>query len=194
MIEKYRTQVASDIVRDGLGLELVDERGCVLAEVFRCDADRTVALEFFAEAIPPLAIDRLTADAEQKLAPFEDGTPLPPRNAWVRFYRDFSGKLTFALDAEAERFPELKAFVVTSFELRSLGPSDASLDATFQSFDSYQGPVSLHWDNWVGFTVAAGAPQSEDLVRRIARKLTSEPLPNSGLRQTPSARSLVRRS
>jgi hypothetical protein len=194
MIEKYRTQVASDIVRDGLGLELIDGCGSVLAEVFRGDSDHTVVLELFAEAIPPLAIDQLVADAEQRLAPFEDGTPLPPRNAWVRFYRDFSGKLTFALDAAAERYPELRAFVVASFELRSEGPSVTGLDVTFQDFDSDQGPVSLHWDNWMGFTVAAGAPQSEDLVRRIARKLTAEPPPNSGLQQTPPSLSLGRRS
>jgi hypothetical protein len=171
MIEKYRTQVASDIVRDGLGLELVDERGKVLAEVFRGDSDHTVALELFAEAIPPLAINQLVADAEQRLAPFEDGTPLPPRNDWARFYRDSSGKLTFAFNSGAERYPELRALVVASLGLRSAGPSVAGPDVAFQDFESDQGPVSLSWDNWMGFTVAAGASQSEDLVRRIARKL-----------------------
>jgi hypothetical protein len=112
------------------------------------------------------------ADAEQRLAPFEDGTPLPSRNAWARFYRDSSGKLTFALNAGADRYPELRARVVASFELRPATPSVAGLDLTFQDFDSDEGPVSLHWDNWMAFTVSAGAPESEDLVRRIARKLT----------------------
>jgi len=39
---EYRFQVASDIVRDGLGVELTDSRGNVLAEVFRCDADNSL--------------------------------------------------------------------------------------------------------------------------------------------------------
>lgn len=40
----WTTQLASDIVRDGLGLELLDTPYRVVAEVFRCDADHTVTI------------------------------------------------------------------------------------------------------------------------------------------------------
>ncbi|AVB27146.1 hypothetical protein CXB36_02605 [Pseudomonas syringae pv. syringae] len=34
----FRFQIASDVIRDGLGIELVDANGQVCAEVLRCDA------------------------------------------------------------------------------------------------------------------------------------------------------------
>lgn len=40
----YSTQMASDIVRDGLGIELLDESHNVIAEVFRCNRDKTVSV------------------------------------------------------------------------------------------------------------------------------------------------------
>ena len=40
-------QVASDVVRDGLGLELLDPTGNVVAEVFRADADKTLHINTF---------------------------------------------------------------------------------------------------------------------------------------------------
>ena len=39
--------MASDVIRDGLGLELLDITGAVRAEVFRCDADHTVTVSHF---------------------------------------------------------------------------------------------------------------------------------------------------
>ncbi len=75
--DTIRTQVASDIVRDGLGVELIDESGSVLAEVFRCDADRTVVVTTFENDISLQAVERLIAVARELLDPFEDGTPLP---------------------------------------------------------------------------------------------------------------------
>lgn len=41
---QYRYQFASDVVRDGMGLELMDERWNVLAEVFRCDANKSLPI------------------------------------------------------------------------------------------------------------------------------------------------------
>ena len=38
---KPKYQVVSDVVRDGLGLELLDQSDNVVAEVFRCGADKT---------------------------------------------------------------------------------------------------------------------------------------------------------
>jgi hypothetical protein len=71
-----KTQVASDIVRDGLGVELVSASGDVLAEVFRCDADHTVVFNAFARQLPLAAVRMLIDRALCRLDPFEDGTPL----------------------------------------------------------------------------------------------------------------------
>jgi hypothetical protein len=38
----FHTQVVSDVLRDGLGIELVPDGGVAVAEVFRCDANHTV--------------------------------------------------------------------------------------------------------------------------------------------------------
>jgi hypothetical protein len=76
---KFRTQVASDVTRDGLGVELASESGDVLAEVFRCDADHTVTFSAFAVGLPLNAVRDLIDRALDRLDPFEDGTPLCPR-------------------------------------------------------------------------------------------------------------------
>jgi hypothetical protein len=72
----FRKQVASDVVRDGLGLELLsgDE---VVAEVFRCDADHSLIITTFDHELPLVAIEELIAEARERLGAFEDGTPLP---------------------------------------------------------------------------------------------------------------------
>ena len=75
--DDIRIQIASDIVRDGLGVELIDESGTVLAEVFRCDADKTVLVTTFENDISLQTVERLLAVARDRLDPFEDGTPLP---------------------------------------------------------------------------------------------------------------------
>jgi len=71
-----RTQVASDVIRDGLGVELVSASGEVLAEVFRCDADHTVTFSAFAPGLPLVSVRMLIDRALDRLDPFEDGTPL----------------------------------------------------------------------------------------------------------------------
>ena len=74
---KFRYQFAADIVRDGMSLELTDERWNVLAKVFRCDADHTLTVSVFAEGLPFTEIESLVLMARKELGPFEDGTPLP---------------------------------------------------------------------------------------------------------------------
>lgn len=74
---EYRFQVASDILRDGLGVELTDAAGNVLAEVFRCDADNSLTVSLSSEGLPFAQIEALVLMAREKLASFEDGTPLP---------------------------------------------------------------------------------------------------------------------
>lgn len=75
-MSEFKTQVASDIVRDGLGVELVDPLGKVVAEVFRCDKDHTVIVSTFGNDVPIQAMQQLFDRALEKLDPFEDGTPL----------------------------------------------------------------------------------------------------------------------
>jgi hypothetical protein len=74
---KYRYQVASDVIRDGLGLELIDERSNVLAEVFRCDANNSLTVSMFSERLPFAEVEKLVLMARKELGSFEDGTPLP---------------------------------------------------------------------------------------------------------------------
>jgi len=73
---EFKTQVASDVVRDGLGIELIDATGKVIAEVFRCDANHTVIVSTFGNDIPIQAVEQLLQRALRELEPFEDGTPL----------------------------------------------------------------------------------------------------------------------
>jgi hypothetical protein len=80
MAHQYRTQVASDVIRDGLGVELVDESGDVVAEIFRCDRDHTLILTTFNHEIPLAAIEMLQRRANERLGPFEDGIPLTSAN------------------------------------------------------------------------------------------------------------------
>jgi hypothetical protein len=72
----FATQVASDVIRDGLGVELLAS-GDVVAEVFRCDADHSLVLNTFGNDVPLVEIERLILRARNRLDAFEDGTPLP---------------------------------------------------------------------------------------------------------------------
>jgi hypothetical protein len=76
MINGFRTQIASDIVRDGLGVELINADERVVAEVFRCDADHTVSVRTF-EDVPLHIIEWLLTVSRNRLGEFEDGMPLP---------------------------------------------------------------------------------------------------------------------
>lgn len=72
----YRTQIASDVQRNGLGVEVVSPDGTILAEVFRRDDDHTVSFALFDGRIPLRALELLVTRAKVDLHPFEDGTPL----------------------------------------------------------------------------------------------------------------------
>jgi hypothetical protein len=74
---RYRYQVASDVVRDGLGVELINDYGNVVAEVFRCDANNSLIISLFAEELPYTEVEKLVRIARSELGQFEDGTPLP---------------------------------------------------------------------------------------------------------------------
>jgi hypothetical protein len=72
----FRTQIASDIVRDGLGVELLGSDNQVVAEVFRFDASHTLIVRTF-EDVPIQILEELLALSRNQLDRFEDGTPLP---------------------------------------------------------------------------------------------------------------------
>ena len=77
MIEgPFTFQLASDIQRDGLGVELSTDAG-ILAEVFRCDADHTLTFTAYTQDIPLTAVEELIMHARSRLGTFEDGSPLP---------------------------------------------------------------------------------------------------------------------
>ena len=76
MGEEWRTQLASDVVRNGVGIELVNVVDRVVAEVFRCDADRSVTITVF-ERLPLIVMEQFLKTARSQLGEFEDGTPLP---------------------------------------------------------------------------------------------------------------------
>jgi len=73
---EYKMQLASDVERDGLGLELLGPNGGVVAEVFRSDRARTVVLTTFRDDVPLDAVQHLIGRALERLDPFEDGAPL----------------------------------------------------------------------------------------------------------------------
>lgn len=73
----FRLQFASDVQRDGLGLELLNEQGEVVAEVFRRDATNSLEVSLFQIDLPFVQVERLLRLARAELGPFEDGTPLP---------------------------------------------------------------------------------------------------------------------
>ncbi|MFZ5960852.1 hypothetical protein ACOXVJ_25400 [Pseudomonas knackmussii] len=77
---EYKFQIASDVLRDGIGVELIqvtDSARTVIAEVFRCDAENTLQISLFSESAPFVQIERLVLMARKELVSFEDGTPLP---------------------------------------------------------------------------------------------------------------------
>jgi hypothetical protein len=72
----FSYQLASDVVRDGMSLELLDSNGQVVAEVFRSDAQHSVQLSTFQVGLEESVIRELATAAVERLGPFEDGTRL----------------------------------------------------------------------------------------------------------------------
>ena len=83
-MQGWATQLASDVDRDGLALELISASGEIAAEVFRCDRDHSVTTSTFVRSVPPSVLHWFLEQAEQRLGAFEDGVPLPPHALWTR--------------------------------------------------------------------------------------------------------------
>lgn len=72
----FQYQIVSDVIRDGIGVELLSGDQ-VVAEVFRCDTDRSLIITTFGNDLPLIVIEQLIAVAREKLQAFDDGIPLP---------------------------------------------------------------------------------------------------------------------
>jgi hypothetical protein len=72
----YHIQKASDVIRDGVGIELLDRKDEVVAEVFRSDAAHSVIVNTFNNDIPLGIIETYINLAKDWLGSFEDGSPL----------------------------------------------------------------------------------------------------------------------
>lgn len=62
----FQHQIVSDVIRDGIGVELLSGDQ-VVAEVFRCDADRSLIITTFGNDLPLIVIEQLIAVAREKL-------------------------------------------------------------------------------------------------------------------------------
>jgi hypothetical protein len=76
----FLLDLASDVTRNGLGLQLLDAEENFVAEIFRSDADHTVRLTTWGNEVPLAAIELLVRSARDALDPFVDGTPLAASN------------------------------------------------------------------------------------------------------------------
>ena len=69
MVVEFSRIVASDVDRDGLGLELWQGEKQV-AEIFRSDRKRELTITLWEENLPLEIIDGFIADAKNRLLPF----------------------------------------------------------------------------------------------------------------------------
>ncbi len=73
-----KLQIFSDVSRrDGMGLELLDDTGEVVAEIFSDDATRLVTVSTFGKSVDLEDIERLILAARERLGSFEDGESWP---------------------------------------------------------------------------------------------------------------------
>ncbi|HEY4342256.1 MAG TPA: hypothetical protein VGM97_20095 [Steroidobacteraceae bacterium] len=99
----FTYQLASDVIRDGMALEMLDLDGVVVAEVFRSDAAHSVELQAFREDIPDGAIRDLAAAAIERLGPFEDGKPLSAALNYATLLKASIGRSNKSLERTRER-------------------------------------------------------------------------------------------
>jgi hypothetical protein len=68
-MSEYSQIVASDIDRDGLGLELWEGKEQI-AEIFRSDREQQLKISLWKQDLPVELIEKLIADAKHRLLPF----------------------------------------------------------------------------------------------------------------------------
>jgi hypothetical protein len=71
-------QVFSDVnERDGMGVELQDDAGDTIAEIFSDDTTRKVTISTLGNDVELADIERLIVVARERLGSFEGGAPWP---------------------------------------------------------------------------------------------------------------------
>lgn len=71
---RYTTLLASDIPRDGMGLELhqtLQGKNTVVAEIFYSDVEHTWTLNTFDHDVPLELVEEMVAEAKRRLPPRE---------------------------------------------------------------------------------------------------------------------------
>lgn len=99
----FSYQLASDVIRDGLALELLDANGVAVAEVFRSDANHSVQFEAFQGDLPVSAIQELAVAAIRRLDPFEDGRPLETATNYGALLELSGGRSNTSLERTRDR-------------------------------------------------------------------------------------------
>jgi len=99
----FSYQLASDVIRDGMSLELLDATGEVVAEVFRSDAEHSVQLKTFQVGLADSAIRELATTAMERLGPFEDGTPLGTAAHYDSLVEQAGGRSNKSLERTHDR-------------------------------------------------------------------------------------------
>jgi hypothetical protein len=102
-ISSFTYQLASDVVRDGMGLELLDASGEVVAEVFRSDAEHSVQLNRFKAGLDEGAIRDLAIAAIERLGPFENGAPLETAARYDALVEQAGGRSNTSLERTRDR-------------------------------------------------------------------------------------------
>ncbi len=66
---KCRAEMASDLMRDGMSLELSEPDGALVAEVFYSDVTNTMTFTTYLPDLPPEAAEWLIREARVRLPP-----------------------------------------------------------------------------------------------------------------------------
>ena len=99
----FKMQLASNVIEDGMGLELLNEAGNVVADVFRSDRMKSVDLKVWDPAVTEENIAKLAEAALQRLDPFSDGTPLASALNYDLLRKATSGRPNKSLERTRER-------------------------------------------------------------------------------------------
>ncbi|RPI58578.1 MAG: hypothetical protein EHM48_10005 [Planctomycetaceae bacterium] len=100
----------------------------------------------------------------------------PQQRPSSRFWQDASGRLTYMVDMNADRYKSVCNVIVSKFGLKEKSAInvDPLGEIVFQEFESDGKTISLDWDIWSGFMVTASTSQAEELVQQIETFIDSE--------------------
>ncbi len=92
-----------------------------------------------------------------------------------QFCRDATGRLTYSMSqTRADSYRPMCAAIAAAFALTPHAELVTNgFDVAFEDYQRDGLAVGLEWDNWMGYTVVAKTPASEDLVQEIAAWLAN---------------------